>query len=100
MWVTSSGNVATFRSAGRVGANVLTHLIGQDLEALRRKIRAYREAREQGGSSPYGGEVSLMLHTFVGTAVEEVRETVRKPSRAYLRSAVLVQTLRLGAGAQ
>ncbi len=91
-WVTSSGNVETFRSAGRVGANLLTHLIGQDVDALEEKIRAYREAREEGGFSRYGGVVSLMLHTFVGTDVDEVRETVRQPFREYLRSAVLLET--------
>ncbi|HEV2146101.1 MAG TPA: LLM class flavin-dependent oxidoreductase [Longimicrobiaceae bacterium] len=91
-WVTSSGNVETFRSAGRIGANLLTHLIGQDVDALEEKIRAYREARAESGFPADEGVVSLMLHTFVGTDVEEVRETVRQPFREYLRSAVLLET--------
>lgn len=92
VWVTSSGNEDTFRSAGRIGANLLTHLIGQDVDALEDKIRAYRAARAEGGFLADGGVVSLMLHTFLGTDVEEVRETVRRPFREYLRSAVLLET--------
>ena len=49
-------------TAQRAGANVLTHLIGQDLETLAHKIRHYREARSKHGFDPDAGKVSLMLH--------------------------------------
>jgi len=91
IWITSSGNVDTFISAGSIGANVLTHLIGQDLEALDHKIRRYREARAKHGFDPAAGKVSLMLHTFLGTNVETVRARVRAPFREYLRSAVSLE---------
>jgi len=91
VWVTSSGNEATFASAGRIGANVLTHLIGQDLAALRRKIAVYREARRLRDLDPARGKVSLMLHTFLGRDLEEVREMVREPFSDYLRSAVRLE---------
>src|SRR5205807_226774 len=32
VWVTSGGTPETFRQAGQIGANLLTHLLGQDLE--------------------------------------------------------------------
>ena len=38
IWLTSSGNVETFIQAGKIGANVLTHLIGQTVEVLEEKI--------------------------------------------------------------
>ena len=99
VWVTSSGNVETFRSAGRVGANVLTHLIGQDVAQLAAKIAAYRHAWDEAGH-PGRGTVSLMLHTFMGTRIDEVRATVYRPFREYLRSALsLEQLAAMGGGA-
>jgi natural product biosynthesis luciferase-like monooxygenase protein len=98
VWVTSSGHVDTFVSAGRIGANVLTHLIGQDLEALAAKIRRYREARHAAGLDASTGIVSLMLHTFVGTSVEDVEAIVAAPFRAYLVSALRLETRAVDAG--
>jgi natural product biosynthesis luciferase-like monooxygenase protein len=84
-WVTSAGNVETFKDAGRVGANLLTHLLGQSLEELRPKIEAFRAARREAGHKG-PGLVSLMVHTFVGADAEEVREWVREPLIAYLKT--------------
>jgi natural product biosynthesis luciferase-like monooxygenase protein len=92
VWVTSSGNVETFKSAGAIGANLLTHLIGQDVAALADKIGAYRAARAEHGFDPAEGRVALMLHTFLGDDVEEVRVRVRAPLREYLRTAVKLET--------
>lgn len=88
VWVTSAGSIETYRSAGRVGAHLLTHLLGQSVEELSEKIDAYREARREAGHDPEAGTVSVMLHTFVGEDEEEVREIVREPMKSYLRSAV------------
>jgi natural product biosynthesis luciferase-like monooxygenase protein len=84
-WVTAAGNPATFRSAGAMGANLLTHLLGQDLVQLEAKVRAYREAWAAAGH-PGRGHVSLMLHTFVGPDPDAVRAIVRGPLRGYLQS--------------
>jgi len=94
VWLTAAGNEETFRLAGRLGANLLTHLLGQSLEEVGAKIAAYREARREAGHDPEGGVVTLMLHTFVGEDEEEVRARVRGPLIAYLRSSVgLVDSL-------
>jgi len=99
IWVTSSGNLETFKSAGKVGANLLTHLIGQDPGQLAAKIAAYRQAWDEAGHAGRG-IVSLMLHTFMGTRVEDVRATVYTPFREYLRSALsLEQLAAVGGGA-
>lgn len=87
LWVTAAGNPETFRQAGELGANVLTHLLGQSTEELGAKLAVYHEAWKQAGHSGKGA-VTLMLHTFIGEDVDEVRETVRGPMRDYLRSAV------------
>jgi natural product biosynthesis luciferase-like monooxygenase protein len=92
IWITTSGNVETFVSAGSRGANVLTHLVGQTLGELAEKIRGYRESRERAGFDPDGGIVSLMLHTFIGVNDADVMALVKAPFCAYLESAVRLET--------
>ena len=87
LWITSAGNVQTFELAGRLGANVLTHLLGQSLGDVTERIAAYRRARREAGH-PGRGHVTLMVHTFVGPDEARVRELVRGPLREYLRSSV------------
>lgn len=90
-WVTSSGNPKTFESAGAIGANVLTHLMGQDLLTLGRMIEIYRRARREHGFDPEKGIVSLMLHTCIGVDDGVVRAKVKGPLSEYLRSAVTLE---------
>jgi len=90
VWLTTAGNPESYRAAGKLGVNVLTHLLGQNLEELTEKIRIYREARKEAGFDPETGKVTLMLHAFVGTSDSEVRELVREPMKDYLRSAMKI----------
>lgn len=85
IWITAAGNPQTFRRAGAMGLNVLTHLLGQSLEALAEKIAAYREAWRDAGHAGQG-TVTLMLHTFVGESEAEVRRKVKAPMLRYLAS--------------
>jgi natural product biosynthesis luciferase-like monooxygenase protein len=85
IWFTAAGNPATFEIAGKIGANILTHLLGQSVQDLVSKIAAYRKAWKAAGH-PGEGKVTLMLHTFVGDDDAEVKRTVRVPMKAYLRS--------------
>lgn len=87
VWVTAAGNPDTFKQAGELGANILTHLLGQSTEELSRKLDVYHQAWRDAGHAGRG-TVSIMLHTFIGEDVDEVREIVRGPMREYLRSAV------------
>jgi natural product biosynthesis luciferase-like monooxygenase protein len=88
-WITSAGSEETFRAAGSLGAGLLTHLLGQEPHELAGKIAAYREAyAARGGDPADGGRVALMLHTYLGTDREEVRELVREPFSTYLRSSL------------
>jgi natural product biosynthesis luciferase-like monooxygenase protein len=88
IWVTTAGNPETFQQAGRIGANILTHLLGQTVEQLEPKIAAYRQARAEAGFDPDRGIVSLMLHTFVSDDEEAARETAREPLKAYLSTSL------------
>lgn len=86
-WLTAAGNKETFEAAGRMGASLLTHLLGQTLEEVRDKISAYRRARREAGHAGEG-HVTLMLHTFVGEDDSEVMEIVRGPMKGYLKSSL------------
>ncbi len=87
IWVTTAGNPETWREAGAIGANVLTHLLGQSVEEVADKIVIYHGALRAAGFDPADHKVTLMLHTFVGADREAVRETAREPMKDYLRSA-------------
>jgi natural product biosynthesis luciferase-like monooxygenase protein len=98
IWITSSGNAETFASAGACGANLLTHLLGQDLAALATKIERYRAALHDHHGAQASGRVTLMLHTFLGEDAEAVKARVRGPLREYLRSAVGLEQLAAAGG--
>jgi len=85
-WITSAGSADTFRTAGELGAGVLTHLLGQDLDELEGKLAVYRSALREHHGEQHRGHVVLMLHTFLGTDTEEVRELVRPSLSAYLKT--------------
>jgi natural product biosynthesis luciferase-like monooxygenase protein len=96
VWLTASGNPDTFRAAGRHGANVLTHLLGQDLAELSGKVKLYQEERAAMGLPP--GVVSVMAHTFVAADDRAARSAVRQPLGAYLRDAVSLELAASAAG--
>src|SRR5256886_15278587 len=85
VWVTTAGSPETYEMAGNVGANVLTHLLGQSIDEVARKITLYRQAWTAAGH-PGRGKVTLMLHTFLSASPKYVRDTVRKPLKDYLRT--------------
>jgi natural product biosynthesis luciferase-like monooxygenase protein len=87
VWVTSAGSPATFEAAGRAGAGVLTHLLGQDFDRLAEKIAGYRAAlAARPGHDGRPGHVVLMLHACLGDDPDEVRAVVQEPFTAYLKS--------------
>ena len=85
VWITSARSPETFQMAGEAGAGLLTHLLGHSAEQLAEKITLYRSAWRDAGHQG-DGHVTLMLHAFAGPNVDEVRETVREPLCAYLKS--------------
>jgi natural product biosynthesis luciferase-like monooxygenase protein len=87
VWVTTAGNPETWRDAGRLGANVLTHLLGQSVAEVGEKVKIYRAALAEAGHDPAAFTVTLMLHTFIAADRETAREIAREPMKDYLRSA-------------
>lgn len=86
LWLACTKSTDTFVTAGRLGCNVLTALIDMTTEELGEKLDLYRKTLVEHGHDPEDHTVTLMLHTFLGTDLDEVRETVRGPFTAYLRS--------------
>ncbi len=88
LWVTTAGNPDTWREAGEMGANVLTHLLGQSIDEVAGKIALYHTALRKAGHDPADFTVTLMLHTYVGRDREQVRRVAEGPMKAYLAAAV------------
>lgn len=88
VWVTSGGSPETFRTAGRLGAGVLTHQLGQSQKALAANVAVYREELAAAHGPDARGHVAVMLHTLIGTDRDEIRELVREPFSDYLRSSL------------
>jgi len=92
VWITSGGSPETFRSAGEIGAGVLTHLLGKDIDQLAERIADYRKAiSTRAGADGWPGHVVLMVHTFLGDDNEAVHERVRAPLHEYFRSSLGLQ---------
>jgi natural product biosynthesis luciferase-like monooxygenase protein len=87
VWVTTAGNPETWREAGAIGANVLTHLLGQSIDEVAGKIRIYHDALRDAGHDPADFKVTLMLHSYLAKTREEARRVAREPMKDYLRSA-------------
>ncbi|MES2143158.1 MAG: MupA/Atu3671 family FMN-dependent luciferase-like monooxygenase, partial [Pseudomonadota bacterium] len=87
VWVTTAGNPDTWREAGSLGANVLTHLLGQTIDEVAGKIRIYHDALRAAGHDLADRTVTLMLHTFIAETRDKAREISRAPMKDYLRSA-------------
>jgi natural product biosynthesis luciferase-like monooxygenase protein len=86
-WVTTAGNPETWREAGKMGANVLTHLLGQSVAEVGEKVKLYRKALADAGHDPAKFTVTLMLHTYLAADRDTAREVAREPMKNYLRSA-------------
>jgi natural product biosynthesis luciferase-like monooxygenase protein len=85
-WISIADNPESWSRAGAIGANVLTAIVRQSLDALAAKIKLYREAREKGGHDPQAGQVAVMLHTFVGEDNAVVKEIIRPHLTTYFRN--------------
>lgn len=87
IWVTTAGNPDTWREAGEIGANVLTHLLGQDVAEVGDKIKIYHKALRDGGRDPADFRVTLMLHSYIADTRDQARDIAREPMKDYLRAA-------------
>jgi natural product biosynthesis luciferase-like monooxygenase protein len=88
IWITSSGSPETFRVAGRLGAGLLTYMLGQEHDTLARNIAAYRSELAQAHGEAARGHVVVMLHTLLGADRAAVLDLAREPFVRYLHSSI------------
>ncbi len=87
VWLTTTGRHEGFIAAGKMGANVLTHLRGQEVNELPEKIELYRCARNECGHDGRG-QVTLMMHTYVHEDRAQAIRDIQHPLMAYLGSSL------------
>ena len=85
-WVTAAGAPQTFIDAGRIGANVLTHVLNTTIGGLAEKIAAYRKSRKEAGLDPATGKVAVMVHTYVTDDAAGAVRQARPHLENYFRS--------------
>lgn len=85
VWITAAGNPDSFERAGASGANLLTHLLDQEVEQLAEKIALYRTARARAGHDPSSGRVTVMLHAFSGPDDATIQGQIRGPYVDFLK---------------
>ncbi|WP_137702264.1 MupA/Atu3671 family FMN-dependent luciferase-like monooxygenase [Marimonas lutisalis] len=90
IWLTIAGNPQTWKEAGEIGANVLTHLLGQSIDEVGEKIGIYHQALRDNGHDPEDFNVTLMLHTYVDETREKARDIARGPMKDYLGAAAVL----------
>jgi natural product biosynthesis luciferase-like monooxygenase protein len=84
VWLTSSGNPDTWRTAARLNLNVLTAMLEQSLDDIAGKVALYRAALAEAGHQAEGREITCMLHTHLAADADVARERVRPPLTRYL----------------
>ena len=85
IWITAGSTPDTFTMAGHIGASILTNMLVMNHNELVANVASYRASYRASGH-PGDGHVTLMLHTFVGQSIDEVRSKVRGPFLSYLRT--------------
>lgn len=88
LWITAAGSPETFKYAGEIGANILTHMLGQSLEKLAGNIAIYHQALRDNGFSVEDKKVSLMLHTYIDPSEQTALGLSEQPFKDYLKSSI------------
>ena len=76
----------SYIKAGELGMGVLGYTMNTTIDELAEKIRLYRQSFSKNGHDPRHANVTILLHTFVGTDVDSARAIARQPMREYLRA--------------
>jgi natural product biosynthesis luciferase-like monooxygenase protein len=98
IWITCQSS-ETFVEAGKLGAHILTSLLGGTLAEIAPKIKLYRNSLAKHGHDPKLGKVALMTHTFVGENLDDVKKKVKQPFCNYLKNHYeLLESLAKGMG--
>ncbi|MFE9999768.1 LLM class flavin-dependent oxidoreductase [Streptomyces avermitilis] len=84
VWLTSSRNPDTWRTAGRLNLHVLTALLEQTIDEITERVGLYHQALTEAGHPTNGRQVTCMLHTHLASDPASVEQRVRGPLIRYL----------------
>ncbi|MGH3756995.1 amino acid adenylation domain-containing protein [Actinophytocola sp.] len=88
MYVAVVGNPDSYRRAAARNLGVVTNLMTQSVERLAANIALYRRTRAEHGLDPAAGHVVVLVHTYLGDDLDQVRAEAYAPFCAYLRSSL------------
>ena len=84
-WITAADSDATFELAGKLGANLLTHMLMHNIESLKQKIIIYKTALLENGFNPHEKRITLMIHTFIHSNAQTAHDIAFSPFKLYLK---------------
>ena len=88
MFAAVVGNPESYRKAAQHDLGVVTNLMAQSVEQLAANIARYRAARAEHGLDPEAGRVVVLLHSYLGDDLDQVRREAFQPFCDYLRSSL------------
>lgn len=88
IWLTVARNPESFRQAGNMGVNLLTHLLGQSIEVLADNIKIYKDALIASKHTIEDKSITLMVHTFISHDEDYSMQLVKEPFKNYLKTSV------------
>ena len=88
LYVAVVGNPDSYRRAAAEDLGVVTNLMAQGVDDLAANIALYRRTRAEHGLDPDAGRVVVLVHTYLGDDVDEVRAEAFAPFCSYLRSSL------------
>ncbi|MFI7673012.1 MupA/Atu3671 family FMN-dependent luciferase-like monooxygenase [Actinophytocola sp. NPDC049390] len=88
MYVAVVGNPDSYRRAAAEDLGIVTNLMAQSVEDLTANVALYRRTRAEHGLDPDAGRVVVLVHTYLGADLDEVRASAYAPFCAYLRSSL------------
>jgi len=86
LWLAVSSRPDSFELAGRLGLNVITHLLLHDIDTLQEKLALYRRAREAAGFDPATGAVTVWMYGYLARDAEAAVARGTEVLTAYFKS--------------
>jgi natural product biosynthesis luciferase-like monooxygenase protein/amino acid adenylation domain-containing protein len=88
LYTAVAGNPASYRRAAENDLGIVTNLMSQSVGRLAENIALYRRVRSEHGLDPAAGRVVVLVHTYMGDDLHQVRQEAAGPFRSYLRSSL------------
>ncbi|MFN4149449.1 MAG: MupA/Atu3671 family FMN-dependent luciferase-like monooxygenase [Candidatus Sericytochromatia bacterium] len=88
IWITAIGSPDTYIKAGKLGCNLMTCLLDQDINELKEKLDLYKKTLEENGFNTKDKKIAVFLHTYIGKSLEESKKMVYEPFKNYLRETI------------